>query len=281
MAPKIALSTGSLHSYGIARVLELAAKAGFDAIELMVDNRWDSRQPAYVQRISREAGLHVVAVHSPFMPWVSGWPYDPLGRLRESVALARAVGADVVVAHLPLRIRGAKVEFFGFQTRPQLVPIFLPNQGDYRRFLLNGLAQFEADEGVRIGIENMPVKHWLGCRVDIHALNSPEKLSALPHLTLDTTHIGTWGMDLLAVYAQLKERIIHVHLSNFDGREHRLPENGHLPLGQLLEQLAQDGYQGAVSLEFCPEALQAENEAQVLEHLRRSLGFCREHTARP
>ena len=84
----------------------------------------------------------------------------------------------------------------------------------------------------------------------------------------------------MAVYEQLKERIIHVHLSNFDGREHRLPEDGRLPLGRFLQKLAQDGYQGAVSLEFSPEALHAENEVQVLKHLRRSLDFCREHAAR-
>jgi sugar phosphate isomerase/epimerase len=281
MVSSIALSSGSLYTYGLARVFALAAEAGFDAVELMVDNHWDNRQPTYVQRISQETGLRVVAVHSPFVPWVSGWPHDPLGRLRESAALARAVGTDLVVTHLPLRIRVAKVEFLGFRTAPRLFPIFLPNEGDYRRFLLNGLARFEAAEGVRIGVENMPVKKWLGRRIDIHALNNLEKLGTLPHLTMDTTHFGTWGVDLLAVYEQLKERIIHVHLSNFDGREHRLPEDGHLPLGRLLQKLAQDGYQGAVSLEFGPEVLHAENDVQVLEHLRRSLDFCREHAAPP
>ena len=45
--PTIALSTGSLYTYGIARVFELAAEAGFDAIEVLADQRWDSRQPDY------------------------------------------------------------------------------------------------------------------------------------------------------------------------------------------------------------------------------------------
>lgn len=275
----IALSTGSLYTYGIARTFNLAADAGFDAVEIMVDHRWDSRQPAYLQQLSRNHGLPIVAVHSPFVPQVPGWPRDPLGRLQESVALARAVGAGVVVAHLPMRIRAARIEFSGFRAGPLLVPIFLPSDRDYRHFLLNGLAQFEAANDIIIGVENMPAKRFLGRRVSIWALNELDILAGLPHLTLDTTHLGTWGLDPLAVYERLKARVVHVHLSNFDGEEHQLPEDGHLPLAAFLQRLAQDGYPGAVSLEFNPSVLQAEDEAQVREHLCRAARFCHQHTA--
>jgi sugar phosphate isomerase/epimerase len=278
--PTVALSTGSLYSYGIARVFELAAETGFDAIEILVDHRWDSRQPAYLRRLSRETNLPIVAVHNPFMPALPGWPLDPLGRLRETVALAREVGAEVVVTHLPLRIRGARIEFFGFRRSPLLLPIPLGGESEYRDFLLNGLAEFEASEGVRVGVENMPARRVLGRQVDIHWLNNLKTLSRMPHLTLDTTHIGTWGTDLLAIYEQLKARVVHVHLSNFNGQEHQLPENGHLPLGELLLRLTQDGYGGAVSLEVGPEVLEAEDHAQVRAHLRRAVDFCRLHTNR-
>ena len=53
----IALSTGSLHSYGLARVFELAAQVGFDGIEVIVDHRHDSRDPAYLHRLSAACGL--------------------------------------------------------------------------------------------------------------------------------------------------------------------------------------------------------------------------------
>jgi sugar phosphate isomerase/epimerase len=132
---------------------------------------------------------------------------------------------------------------------------------------------------VLIGVENMPAKPFLGRRVDIHWLNDLETLSQMPHLTLDTTHIGTWGLDLLAVYERLKARIVHVHLSDFDGREHRRPGEGRLPLGELLQRLTRDGYEGTVSLELGPEALEAEDEAQVRAHLQRAVDFCRTHTA--
>lgn len=277
--PTIALSTGSLYSYGLARTFALAAEAGFDAVEVMVDHRWDSRQPAYLHRLSQEMALPIVTVHNPFKPHLPGWPHDSLGRLQETVALARAVGATVVVAHLPLRIRGARIELIGFQHGVMLLPVPLGGEKAYRDFLLNGLDTFEAEHGIKIAVENMPVKHFLGQTVDLYWLNNLEILSQMPHLTLDTTHIGTWGWDLLKVYERLKARIAHVHLSNFDGNEHRLPENGHLPLGELLQRLTRDGYQGAVSLEVGPAVLQAEDEAQVRAHLRRAVDFCCKHTS--
>jgi sugar phosphate isomerase/epimerase len=279
MTPTFALSTGSLYTYGIARVFELAAQAGFDAIEVLADHRWDSRQPAYIQRLSRETGLPVAAVHSPFIILdTPGWPSDPIGRLERSAALARELGAPVVVAHLPLRIRGISVAMLGSHGRSMLLPIPLTGERDYLDFLTNGLAQFEAEQGVQIGVENMPFRRIFGRSVNIHYLNNLEALAALPHLTLDTTHIGTWGQDLLEAYERLKPRVIHVHLSNFDGQEHQLPEDGHLPLGFLLRRLRQDGYRGAVTLEFNPETLQAKNEAQVLAHLRQAVHFCRQYS---
>jgi sugar phosphate isomerase/epimerase len=275
--PKIALSTGSLYTYGIARVFEMAAEAGFDGVEVLIDGRWDSRHPAYLQRLVRETGLPVVAVHNPFVPHVPGWSHDPIDRLRRSAGLARELDASVVVTHLPLRIRGAKVEFFGFPSRGLLLPIPFPNDKGYRRFLQEELPSFEAAEGVLVAVENMPAKRFLGCRVDIHALNWPQMPASIPHLTLDTTHLGTWGADVLAVYEELKGRIVHVHLSNYNGAEHRLPADGHLPLAGLLRQLDRDGYRGAVSLELGPEVLHAEQEIDVRRHLRQALTFCREH----
>jgi len=275
--PTITLSTGSLHTYGISRAFELAAEAGFEAIEILIDHRWDSRQPAYLRRLSGDGGLPIVAVHSPFMPSVPGWPSDPLGRLWQSAALARELGAGIVVTHLPLRVHGIRIEFFGLSKRSTILPLPLPVSGDYRRFLLNGLARFEDEEGVRVGVENMPAKRILGRRVEIYSLNTLDALASLHHLTLDTTHLGTWQLDLVEVYERLKARVVHVHLSNFDGEEHRLPQEGHLPMAKFLQRLKRDGYEGAVSVELNPDVLQPEDEGQVRAHLQSAVAFCREH----
>jgi sugar phosphate isomerase/epimerase len=276
----IAFSTGSLYTYGIARVFELAAEVGYDGIEVVVDQRWDTRQPDYLRRLSADYGLPIAAVHSPFVLEVPNWPFDQLGRLRRTVALAQEVGAKTVVTHLPFRF-----SFCAFVAQRQghrphrfFLPVSLPRRGTYCRFLCSGqLAEWEAETGVTIAVENMPSRGILWRRINGHWFNSPAELARFAHLTLDTTHLGTWGMDPRAVYEQLRERVAHVHLSNFDGREHRSPVDGHLPLAELLGLMARDGYPGTITVETCPEALGAEDGAKCLAALRRALAFCRDH----
>jgi sugar phosphate isomerase/epimerase len=102
-------------------------------------------------------------------------------------------------------------------------------------------------------------------------------MSRFSHLTLDTTHLGTWGLNPVEIYELLKGRVVHIHLSNFDGRDHRSPVDGHLPLATFLRRLAQDDYSGAISVECAPDALQAEDEGRCKLELARALAFCREH----
>ncbi|MEE8390021.1 MAG: sugar phosphate isomerase/epimerase [Anaerolineae bacterium] len=274
----IALSTGSLYTYGTARVFELAAQAGYDGIEVLADHRWDSRQPAYLRRLSADCGLPIAVVHSPFAVDVADWPSDQLGRLQRTLALAQEVGATTVVTHLPFRLRAIIGHWYGHRPRRFVLPVPISRREPYYHFLRNGqVAQVEAETGLTIAVENMPSHRFLGRRINGYWFNNPAELTRFSHLTLDTTHLGTWGMDPLAVYEQLRKRVAHVHLSNFDGREHRSPPDGHLPLAELLRQMARDGYQGTITVESQPDALDAKDEAKCLAALRRALAFCRDH----
>ncbi|HET92268.1 MAG TPA: sugar phosphate isomerase/epimerase [Chloroflexi bacterium] len=276
----IAFSTGSLYTYGMARVFDLAAQAGYDGIEVLVDHRWDSRQPAYLRRLSADYGLPILVIHSPFVPEVVGWPADQLGRLRRSVALAQEVGASTVVTHLPFRFCFVMGHWNGHRPRRFLLPVPFLRREPYYHLLRDGLDELmalEAESGVTIAVENMPSNRVLGMPVNGYWFNTPAELERFPHLTLDTTHLGTWGLDPLAVYRQLGERVVHVHLSDFDGREHRLPADGWLGLERLLRQMARDGYRHVITVETDPSAMDVEEEGPCLEAVRRGLAFCREH----
>ncbi len=268
------LSTGSLYTYGIERCFELAAQAGFDGIEIMVDHRWDTRQPDHLQRLVDQHGQPVVAIHSPFSPQVPGWPDDEPGRIRESVKLAEALAAKVVVHHLPPRwgwtwLRLGRRRF----------PLPLLNQrlpAAYRRWLQQDYYNFQATTPVKLCIENMPTRVWLKNRWNGHSWNTPAQITRFPNLTLDTTHLGTWGLEPSEIYSQWAKQVGHVHLSNFNGREHRRPEDGHLRLNQFLAQLGSDDYQGVISLELHPDVLEAGGpDTRVVELLANSLGLCR------
>lgn len=274
---RFTFSTASLHTYGLDRCFELARQTGFDGMEVMADQRWDTRQPDYLRRLSARYALPVLVIHTPLAFFtVPGWPEDEVGRLRETVRLAQAVGAGVVVHHLPWRVG---VHWLRLGT--MRLPLPGPSQNAYRRWLLEEYPSLQTSTPVTLCIENMPALARWGRRWNLYYWNTPAEIIRFPNLTMDTTHLGTWGLEPAEVYAQLGDRVRHVHLSNFDGKEHRRPETGRLHLDRLLAHLATTGYPGTVSLELSPDALDAgQSDERVLALLSASLNYCRAR-ARP
>jgi sugar phosphate isomerase/epimerase len=261
---RFALSTGSLYTYGLDRVFALAAEAGFDGIEVLVDPRFDTRQPIYLRRLMDRYGLPILSIHAPFrLRRLAAWPKAQPGSVAATAEIARAVGADVIIAHLPYWRERA-----------------------YFRWLRSDLRAWQqAHPNPVVAVENMPLKWirwWPIAPLELWRMNGLEEWGAFPHLTLDTTHLGTKGLDPLTVYEQVRDRVVHVHLSNAlqDGRrvrEHCRLEDGFLPLNALLKRLAQDGYDGIATVELEPESLEAEDEEKVRFHLRQQMAFCRQH----
>jgi sugar phosphate isomerase/epimerase len=264
---QFALSTGSLYSYGLGRVFALAAQAGFDGLEVLIDWRYDTRQPGYLQRLMERYQIPVLSVHVPFHPArLQHWPHSQEHSIAAAARLATAVGAKVVVVHLPRSDEKA-----------------------YAHWLCHDFASWQqAHPQPVIAVENMPVKwsRWwpFGPR-EAWQMNRVEQWGEFPHLNLDTTHLGTKGLDPVLIYEQLRDRVVHVHLSNALRRgkrvwEHRRVEDGFLSLDKLIQRLSRDSFDGIVTVELHPEALEAHDEDRVLFHLQRQIAFCRENCAR-
>jgi sugar phosphate isomerase/epimerase len=270
------LSTGSLWSYSIERCFFLGKEAGYDGIELVVDHRWETRQASYLSQFVEKHQLPILAIHSPFMPHLPGWPADQPLRIELSVKLAEQLGAQVVVHHLPNRIGFA---FLQSTKRRRFIPVPSNPEAGYRRWIENGYREFQSGTDVKLCIENMPALRKFGRRWSYSHWNTTSEISRFRYITIDTTHLGTWGLDPLKVYSELGEKVAHIHLSNYDGHEHQLPDNGQLQLDILLKRLSEDHYSGFVTLELYPEALHAgEPDDVVLTHLRNSLEFCHQST---
>jgi sugar phosphate isomerase/epimerase len=248
--PTLALATGSLHNYGLNRAWEFAAEAGFDAVEVMIDSRWDSRQPAYLRNLAAATGLTVAALHTPFRP-IAGFGDDYPACIRSALALAGELGAQSVVAH------------------PELA-----NGTDYTNLLIKHYAEWHTPGGPILGIENMPLA--LVNKKPKYHTHTIDRTAKFPGVTLDTAHFATAGVDILVAFEALRDDVRHIHLSDFaDGREHRVPGRGELPLDLFLLALAEAGYARVVTVELVPDALEAGDDDEIRARLRETVAFCR------
>jgi sugar phosphate isomerase/epimerase len=266
------LSSGSLWSYSLERVFRFAAEAGFDGLQLLVDVRWETRQSGYLKELIDRHHLPVPAVHSPFLPNIPGWPASQPERIKCSVELAEAVGAEVVVHHLPARFGSIWIQMPG-----RFFPFPFPrNQdADYRYWLEGDYGRFQTSTPIKLCIENMPAFERFGRRWHLWRWNTIEGIARFPILTMDTTHLGTWGLEPVEVYSKWEGRVGHIHLSNYDGREHIRPENGRLYLDKLVAHLARTDYTGNVTLELQPQDLGAgEADDVIIGRLQTSLSHC-------
>ena len=279
------LSTGSLYSYGIERVFGLAAQAGFDGVELLVDHRWDTRQADYLHGLMQRFDLSIPALHSPFSRNCKGWGETEFGAIARTAELAQELGAAVVIHHLPLRFGYSFLQTAG---RSLLLPNFFDRSHQrYADWLMGPYQTLQASTDVLLCIENLPKQRVLTvptnpARWNAHSRETISDITRFPHITMDTTHLATWGLDPLEVYSRWGKRVKHVHLSNFDGREHRRPETGCLRLDRLLARMAADGYAHVISLELHPDALDAgAPDQRIVQLLRDSLHFCQQAVHSP
>lgn len=252
----LALSTGSLHSYGTNRAWAFAAEVGFDAVEIMIDARWDTRQPHYLRRLMADTSLPIAALHTPFRP-LAGFGDDYPACVKHALALAADLGARSVVAH------------------PEL-----SDGTDYGHWLIKHHEELCPPGAPLLAVENLPLVERGGkAKYRTHTV---ERIAKFPAITFDSTHFATAKIDILAAYEGLRERVGHVHLSDFgEGKEHRVPGRGDLPLDQFLAALSAAGYDRVVTVELVPDALAAGDDDEVRARLAETVAFCRRHFAPP
>src|SRR5207302_7691762 len=209
------------------------ARAGFEAVEVMVTQDPSTQEAQLLNALTQEFGLAVEAVHAPFLLITRRvWTTDPTQKIYRAVHLAEEVGASLVVIHPPYRW-----------------------QVGFRRWIEGNLAAFSARTGVTVAVENMfPIRLRTERGVRFHASQGFEDLERFPYLVLDTSHAAVSNLDIREVYAQHRDQIEHVHLSNNAGKgwDSHLPvyQDGVLPLAEFLDDLVRDGFTGNVSIEL-------------------------------
>lgn len=229
--PTLACSTAPFFRQPVVAALEQIASAGFEHVEVMVSGDPATQDASKLGPLLTDAGLRLDAIHAPFLFLTrSVFGADPVEKIHRTVSMAEALGAPLIVVHPPYRW-----------------------QAGYRRWIHARLLDFCAGTAVTVAVENMFPLQLGRARIPLHAAGDLAMLDGFPHMTLDTSHAAVAGDDLLDLYSRCRDRVRHVHLSNNSGRgwdSHRPVQSGKLPIADLLRRLAEDGFDGSVSLEI-------------------------------
>ncbi|HYB85684.1 MAG TPA: sugar phosphate isomerase/epimerase [Streptosporangiaceae bacterium] len=259
--PLIALSTASVFPDRTPDAFEIAARLGYDGVEVMVSTDAVSQDVEVLRRLADYHGVPVLALHAPCLLITQRvWGREPWGKLIRAKEVAEKLGARVVVLHPPFRW-----------------------QRDYARDFGPGLARMSEETDVVFAVENMYPLRAGGAEVAAYAPTwNPLQLDT-PHVTLDLSHTAASGSDALAMARELGDRLTHVHMADGTGvsnrDEHLVPGRGAQPCAALLEKLAADGYPGTVVLEV--NTRRAISREARMADLSEALEFTRKHLGRP
>jgi sugar phosphate isomerase/epimerase len=260
----VALSTSSVYPERTPDAFDIAARLGYDAIEVMVYADPVSQDADVLTRLRDYHQLPILAVHAPSLLLTQRvWGLEPWEKLRRAKDLAERVGAKVVVVHPPFRW-----------------------QDKYAKGFEAGLRAMAGETDVMFAVENMYPLRVRGSEVVPYAPNWDPTVLDVPHVTLDLSHTAASGSDALAMAAELDGRLAHVHLADGTGSpagpipdEHLVPGRGGQPCAALLTWLSATAYPGAVVVEV------KTNRAPTREHrladLAESLAFARLHLGLP
>jgi sugar phosphate isomerase/epimerase len=262
---KVGLSSASVYPEGTATAFELAAKLGYDGVEIMVWTDPVSQDPYALLRLSQHYQVPILAIHAPCLIITQRvWTTDPWTKLQKAQFAAELLGAQTVVVHPPFRW-----------------------QRDYARGFRTGIEQLAGQTDVRFAVENMFPLRVRGREVsayqpswDVAADDAP----AEPYrdYTLDLSHSAVSQSDALQMLDDMGDHLSHLHVADGTGLakdEHLVPGRGDQPCVEVLERLAARGFHGHVIVEVnTRRALdRAEREADLAE----ALAFCRLHLVAP
>lgn len=257
---KVVLSTASVYPAGTAVAFELAAKLGYDGVEVMVWNDPVSQDIEALRRLSDAHQLPILAVHAPCLLITQRvWTTDPWTKLVRARAAAEKLGASAVVVHPPFRW-----------------------QRQYARDFVTGINRMAGETDVRFAVENMYPWRYRDREVLAYAPGWDVTDEEYRHFTIDLSHVATSRIDAFAMVERMGDRLAHIHLADGSGSgkdEHLIPGRGKQPCAELLEHLARTGFDGHVVLEVNTRrsASPAEREADLAE----ALAFTRLHLATP
>jgi sugar phosphate isomerase/epimerase len=130
---RVGLATASVYPESTANAFEIAARLGYDGVEVMVWTDPVSQDVSALRRLSDYHQIPILALHAPCLVITQRvWGTDPWAKLVRAKDAAEECGAETVVVHPPFRW-----------------------QREYARQFLGGIQQMADETDVRFAVENM------------------------------------------------------------------------------------------------------------------------------
>jgi sugar phosphate isomerase/epimerase len=257
---KVALSTASVYPESTASAFEIAARLGFDGVEIMVWTDPVSQDADALQRLSDYHQVAISAIHAPCLLITQRvWGSDPWAKLVRARAVAEQLGAETVVVHPPFRW-----------------------QREYAKEFVEGIDRMAGETDIRFAVENMfPLR--AGSR-EVTPYNPGWDVihEDYRHFTLDLSHTSVSQSDAMEMCDAMGDRLGHVHICDGSGTnrdEHLVPGRGNQPCADLLERLAANAFKGVIVVEV--NTRRVENRAEREADLAEALAFTRLNLAAP
>ena len=257
---KVVLSTASTYPESTANSFEIAARLGYDGVEIMVWTDPVSQDIDALRRLSDYHEIPVLAIHSPCLLLTQRvWGTDPWAKLVRSKEAAEALGASTVVVHPPFRW-----------------------QREYAREFVQGTQRMAEETDVHFAVENMFPLRARGRAVVPYAPDWDPSDEDYRHFTLDLSHTAVSQSDALEMADRMGDRLAHVHIADGTGTardEHLIPGRGNQPCAELLERLARNHFDGLVVVEV--NTRRAESRADREADLAEALAYTRLNLVAP
>lgn len=256
----VVLSSASVYPEKTPAAFEIAAKLGYDGVEVLVSSDRASQDIDLLRRLSDYHQIPVTPVHSPCLVLTQRvWGREPWGKLVRSKEMAEALGAKTIVVHPAFRW-----------------------QREYARDFETGIARMQEETDVIFAVENMYPVRVRDREVVPYAPSWNPLDRDYSDVTLDLSHTAMSGSDAMDMAKRLGDRLSHVHVADgFGGQnldEHLIPGRGRQPVAELLEYLAERRFGGQLVLEVSTR--KAPDRQARMRELAEALAFTRLHFAR-
>jgi len=229
-------------------------QAGVDGLELISPPFISEENIKKIKSISQKYNLEIFSIHQPHDTALN----ITLNEIEQLCSIARGFLAHVVVLHV--NALGNKLLDKNF---------------------IEELKKLQNKYLVTFGIENMPKSPFTFAK----KMYQENEFSAAVNqaglsITLDTTHVGQVGGDIVSFYAKNKEKIINIHISDYrkswlnrilfiTNGTHLSLTDGELPIAKFLKTLNENNYQGLITMEINGNLSQLCQSAEMIKNALR------------